>query len=105
MDPANLKPEHGVIAAIASALGTIAGRFLPRKQLPAGPTKRERELEEKLLEQRFASMRADFTYALEGLRRELADVLRENGRQGLRIEALEKDLDNYFRKLRGEKPE
>lgn len=113
MDPLTVKPHEaaGWTGAIA-ALAALLARLLPRRrQLPEGESKRVRELEAEndkleaqLLDARFQAVEDRLGAKISALEKRLDDVLRENGRQAEQIKKLDKDHDNYFRKLRGEKP-
>jgi len=100
MDPSDLKPEHGAFTAIGAAAGAVLARLFPRRR-GDGESKAERELREvreELVSQKIAAVRQE-------LQGQLADLLRENGRQAEQIKTLQHDVNNLWRRLRGEKTE
>jgi len=93
-------PEHGGLAALFTAVGAFVARYLPRRRLAEGESRLERELREvraQVVDQKLAALeqRCDAR---------LAELQRELGRQEERIRVLEKDVDNLWRRHRGEEP-
>jgi hypothetical protein len=113
VDPSDIKPEHGAFAAIGSAVGALLARLLPRRrELPQGPTKRELEaerhiadLEEKLLDMRFKGLEDKVMAVIAAERVRIDNLQQQNGSQGQRLEIAEKDINNLWRRERGEEPE
>jgi hypothetical protein len=117
-----LTQEHGVLASLSGSLGALLMAIAQRLLRKEGPPKEskeqrenrlqlERDLEdarEKLLEARFdrlrSELRAEYTALITAERTRVDNLQHENGSQGEQLKTAQKDINNLWRRERGEEP-
>lgn len=104
MDPLTVKPhEAATWTATVGALFAFLMRIFTVRQMrrgEGGKSKREQELEKENAELAEKNRQQLLELTVQPIRQQLADVLRENGRQAERLDILEADWDALGNKLR-----
>lgn len=101
MDPLQVKPHEaaGWTAAIGALSAFLARLFKVRRAAGESPRVRELEAENEALKERVADQKLQLV--LQPLNEQLANVLRENGRQQGELDVCKRDLNALGNKLRG----